>query len=192
MTKSTIRIFDLCRTGTHALGPGLRYAIWVQGCHRRCKGCITPESRLFEGGTEIDIDSLVSDIVNRDGIDGITISGGEPFLQAVELFSLLKKVLCQKPNLTVIIYTGFVIEELYKLPEASNLLALTDILIDGEYVEELNDNKGIRGSSNQRVIPLTNRLEDYLPMMIGGRRFVERVASCESTFTTIGIPIKIK
>ena len=104
----------------------------------------------------------------------------------------MKKVLCQKPNLTVIIYTGFVREELYKLPEASNLLALTDILIDGEYVEELNDNKGIRGSSNQRVIPLTNRLEDYLPMMIGGRRFVERVASCESTFTTIGIPIKIK
>lgn len=192
MTKSTIRIFDLCRTGTHALGPGFRYAIWVQGCHKRCKNCITPESRLFNGGVEINIGALASDIVSRDGIDGITISGGEPFLQAQELYYLLKLVLQNRPQLTVIIYTGYKKEELDKMPEANNLLALTDILIDGEYLEELDDNKGIRGSSNQRVIPLSSRLEKYLPIMIGGRRHVEQIASCESTYTTIGIPVRKK
>ena len=188
MKEGVIRLFDVCRNGTHVLGPGLRYVIWVQGCHRHCKGCVTPESRPFTNGIEIDIRALALDILSKETIDGITISGGEPFLQAKGLSQLLTYVLRQKPELTVIVYTGYKIEELTNIADADKLLRQTDILIDGEYVEDLNDGKGIRGSSNQRVLPISHRLDSFIHVMESGRRYQERIASDEYTFTIVGIP----
>lgn len=183
-----IRIFDICRNGTHALGPGLRYAIWVQGCPRACRGCITPESRPAYGGVEMDTADIAADIILAENIDGITVSGGEPFMQAEAVADILAKVSAYRPELTSIVYTGYTHDRLAAMPEAQSLLGLTDILIDGPYVEELNDNRGIRGSANQRVIPLTPRLAAHVAEMEGARRMVERIAEPDGTVSAIGVP----
>lgn len=188
LSNHNIRLFDICREGTHVLGPGLRYVLWTQGCQRRCKGCVTPESQPLDGGTEIDIEALATDIVDNSRIDGLTVSGGEPFLQAGQLNRLLELVHQYRPELTVIVYTGYTIEQLEHLPQAKEALQNVDVLIDGEYVEELNDNKGIRGSSNQRIIALSHRLDKYLAHMADGIRKIEYVAQDATTATTIGVP----
>ena len=186
----SIRVFDVCRYGSHVLGPGRRYVLWTQGCLRRCSGCITPESRPLDGGVDIDIGALAYDIVSRPNMDGVTVSGGEPFLQAKGVGRLLELVHKERPEMTVIVYTGFSHEELHTLSDAEALLRQVDVLIDGEYVESLNDGVGIRGSSNQRIIPLTHRLDAFLDTMNTGARHIERVAIDPQSVTTIGIPIK--
>ena len=118
----SIRVFDVCRYGSHVLGPGRRYVLWTQGCLRRCQGCITPESRPLDGGVDIDIDALAYDIVSRPNIDGLTVSGGEPFLQAKGVGRLLELVHNERPEMTVIVYTGYQQEELDIVPDADALL----------------------------------------------------------------------
>lgn len=185
---SNIRVFDVCRHGSHVLGPGRRYVIWTQGCRRRCPGCLTPESRDLYGGVEIDIDALCDDILSRPFIDGLTISGGEPFLQAEGLTLLLDKVHMGRPEMTVIVYTGYQKEELESIPYSMRLLSYVDVLIDGQYIQSLNDGIGIRGSSNQRIIPISHRLDDYLEIMAKGVRHREVVAIGGQTVSLIGIP----
>ena len=88
----------------------------------------------------------------------------------------------------MIVYTGEKIETLKEDVTAMAFLKYIDILIDGEYIESKNDGLGIRGSSNQRVIPITHRLDNYLEYMEKGIRHLERVANSANTFTSIGIP----
>ena len=140
------------------LGPGVRYVLWVQGCEKRCPGCIAPDSRRMEDGKLISTGALALEIA-LSGADGLTISGGEPFLQAKELAVMIRKVRAIRP-MGVIVYTGYHYEELRASPEKSQLLDEIDLLIDGEYIEALNDGKGLRGSSNQRVIALTGLYRD--------------------------------
>lgn len=139
------------------LGPGKRYVLWVQGCRRRCKGCISPETWDMEGGYEDTTERLAEEIVNFTQ-DGLTISGGEPFLQAEALVDLIKRIK-EKRDLGVIIYTGNTLEELKEMKEKSvyELLSLCDLLIDGVYEDDKNDGRNLRGSSNQKVIVLTER-----------------------------------
>lgn len=184
-------IFDVCRHGSYVLGPGCRYVVWTQGCMRRCKGCLTPESQPLDGGVEISVSDLAADIVLNTAIDGITISGGEPMLQAEALTAMLRMVRQHRPELSVIVYTGATFEALQEDIIAGELLKYVDVLIDGEYVESKNDGLGIRGSSNQRIIPITHRLDPYLEYMRTGARRVERIASSAETYTTIGIPPRV-
>lgn len=107
MNGRIINILDVERYGTRSLGPGLRYAIWTQGCPFNCPKCATPEGRPVVAAKIIETDSLAEDIICNDAISGITISGGEPFLQAASVATLLKKVKESRPELTVIIFTGF-------------------------------------------------------------------------------------
>jgi anaerobic ribonucleoside-triphosphate reductase activating protein len=163
-----LNIFDVC-AGTRALGPGFRYVIWVQGCPFNCKGCTSPEGRPVEVRILADIRKLSEAIVENQHITGITISGGEPFLQAASLTALLTDVCMKRPDLTVIVFTGFLIEQL-DWDSAQSLLKLTDVLIDGPYIEELNDNVGLRGSSNQRIHFLSDRLAEYRERLETGAR----------------------
>lgn len=184
----TLNVFDICREGTHVLGPGNRYVIWVQGCRQRCPHCMTPESRDMGSGTVIDTGDLAADIVLARGIDGITVSGGEPFLQAEALADLLSRVRASRPEMTVIVYTGYTFAELQAMEGAGKLIALSDIIIDGRYIDRLNDNRGIRGSGNQRVIAVTGRLDAYVPEMEAGVRKQQMVANPDGTFSSIGVP----
>ena len=91
-------------TRTKVLGPGERYVIWVQGCKKRCPGCINPEGRLEgQNGYWISTEKILAELKNEQGLMGITVSGGEPFLQAHGLAALVK---CIKENtqINIILY----------------------------------------------------------------------------------------
>lgn len=176
---------------TKVLGPGERAAIWFQGCKRSCKGCMSPSSRPLDGGMLASIPKICEAVLAQNGLEGVTISGGEPFLQPEALNSLLT-YLREKKDLGVIIYTGYTIEQLSEKndPHINNILnSLADTIIDGEYVEELNDGASLKGSSNQRVIHLTARYRSSQPLYEGTKRDVEVHLSAGEAFL-IGIPNK--
>jgi len=173
------------------LGPGVRFCIWVQGCRRRCPGCLSPDSRPFDGGELLSVDELAEEINSTTDINGLTISGGEPFEQAPALFNLLLAVKRHR-DLGVIIYTGYRMEELQLLASPENcysdLLACTDLLIDGPYEAELNDGRSLRGSSNQRALVLTDRYAEFVQSLygVGGRKVEMFLDATEHSYA--GIP----
>ena len=170
---------------TECLGPGKRFALWVQGCRQRCEGCIAQSLQRLDGGVLWKIDDLVYEII-LSGADGLSISGGEPFLQSQALATLIRSVRQHCPRRGVIVYTGLLYEELVKDSDAIELIAQTDLLIDGVYISELDDGKAMRGSSNQRLIILTNIYSDSdLPTSR-----TNKVIFTGSMFRMVGIPSK--
>lgn len=143
-------------------GPGIRYVVFTQGCPHKCKGCHNPQTHDFNGGKDISIAELVSDIKKNPMIKGVTISGGEPFFQAKQVSKLIDNL--QDKNYDYMVYTGYQYENLVQNANENNgymdLLSRTDILMDGKFVEELkNENTIFRGSTNQRAIECKNSLE---------------------------------
>lgn len=138
-------------------GPGFRYVIFAQGCNHKCKGCHNPDTHSMNAGYDIETDFLIKDILNSKYIDGVTFSGGEPFLQA-EAFLIIAKALKQH-NIHIISYTGYTLEQILDDNHSSRLALLDciDILIDGPYIEKLRDiGLAYRGSKNQRIIDVKN------------------------------------
>lgn len=181
-----LNLLNVCRKGSRALGPGLRYVIWTQGCPFHCRGCTTPEGRPIVKRQMVDVELMASDMIKRKEIEGITISGGEPFLQAPSLSYLIRLVRKERPDMNVIAFTGFKMEAL-RSPEAKSLLSELDVLIDGPYVEHLKTTKGLRGSSNQKIHFLTNRLMPYEDELKNGERLFETRITDEY-INTLGIP----
>jgi len=132
-------------------GDGIRFAIFMQGCLRNCAGCQNPGTHDLNGGQLIDTEEIISAIKKNPLLDGITLTGGEPFLQieaANEIAYLAKSF-----GLNVWCYTGYTFEELPNAAEA--LLENIDVLIDGEFIESQRDLElQFRGSRNQRIIDL--------------------------------------
>lgn len=173
---------------TRALGPGLRFTIWTQGCLRRCYRCTSPELQPSESGKLVDVAALSDNICAIDGISGITISGGEPLLQADALIELLSLVKRRRPELNVILFTGYKLQDIQNAT-VSNILNYVDLLIDGEYIDELNSNEiGLRGSSNQTFHFLTERLLPNKEEITKGPRKREMRMIGEYEMLTIGIP----
>lgn len=137
-------------------GDGIRFAIFFQGCKRNCEGCHNPETHSLDGGKLIDTEEIISALKKNSLLDGITLTGGEPFLQidaANELARAAKNF-----GLSVWCYTGYTFEELDG--DAQKLLDNVDVLIDGEFVESLRDLElTFRGSSNQRIIDVKKSRE---------------------------------
>ena len=176
---------------TDALGPFSRCAIWLQGCFRECPGCMAPSTRPLDGGTLVPIDELLIQIKTVPDIEGITISGGEPFMQVDALHELLYR-LRKETTLGVIIYSGYYIDELRGLNNSkidAILDSLLDILIDGLYDERLNDGVALRGSSNQTVHFLTERYRPYKAMYETPSRKVEAYVNNDELFI-VGVPDK--
>lgn len=143
-------------------GPGIRFVVFTQGCPHNCKGCHNPQTHDFNGGENFNTDKLVSLVKENPLLKGITLSGGEPFMQSKALSKFLEKL--KDTNLDVITYTGFTYEEILKNANIENnfleLLNKTDILIDGKFEEDKKDeNLMYRGSSNQRAIDVRESLE---------------------------------
>ena len=160
-----------------SLGPGKRYCLWVQGCNRHCHGCISPLSQDLNGGYLMSPRAVAMEIA-LSAAEGVTISGGEPFLQSTELAEMLTDLKIMTGRETgVIIYTGYLLEELQKMEEAQPLLAMTDLLIDGPYIQELDDGKALRGSSNQGIHYLTPRYDrpEIRDMYGADRRVVQTI-----------------
>lgn len=142
---------------TSVLGPYSRSALWVHGCCFSCEGCLAKEMNVgpYKEYAPADLSEFFLKVPDTEGI---TISGGEPFLQSEELATMLDKIKTKR-NYGVIIYTGFLREELDKNNNAGvqRLLQHADILIDGHYVQGLDDGKPYRGSSNQKIHLMTDR-----------------------------------
>jgi anaerobic ribonucleoside-triphosphate reductase activating protein len=186
----TLNIAQICPT-TYALGPGKRFVIWVQGCPFHCPGCIAPDWIPLKTASIVRIQDLVQRIIASDDLEGITISGGEPALQASGLARLLYKVKAVRPNLSAIAFSGFTLEQLRKKAVINTgiteFLNHLDVLIDGLYVKDLNDDLGLRGSSNQRVHFLTDRYKALKDSFESGPRQAE-VHLLTGELLMVGVP----
>ncbi|WP_374222653.1 4Fe-4S single cluster domain-containing protein [Streptomyces spinoverrucosus] len=148
--------------GTRALGPGLRSVVWVQGCPFHCAGCVAPEWIPDRPARQAHPEDLAAELLADPRVTGLTLSGGEPMQQAAGLALLVRRAR-EIRDVSVICFTGHRLERLRDRPPSEgvpDLLAVVDVLIDGLYVAGLNDGRGLRGSTNQRIHHLTRRLAD--------------------------------
>ena len=144
-------------------GPGLRMVIWTQGCIHNCKECHNPQTHDLCGGFDVETEEIVNKMKTLKLQKGITLSGGEPFLQQEALTQIAKEA--KKNNLDVWAYTGFTLEQLLDANNASkfknlNLLKEIDVLVDGKFeIYKKDFTLKFRGSSNQRVIDVQKTLK---------------------------------
>ena len=140
-----------------ANGPGERFVVWVQGCPLHCPGCWNGDTWSFSRRRIVTEEDLVAQILGTSGIEGVTLSGGEPFAQARALARVARAV--RSAGLSVFVFTGYAREELTG-PRHAELLAQTDVLVSGRYLQEQRT-AGLpwRGSANQRVDFLTDRYD---------------------------------
>ncbi|WP_207944609.1 4Fe-4S single cluster domain-containing protein [Actinomadura rubrisoli] len=176
--------------GTRALGPGRRSVVWVQGCPFRCPGCLAPEWIPDRPARRVAPADLAAELLADPGVTGLTFSGGEPMEQAAGLAEVARLARRDRSGLTVVCFTGYRLERLRDRPPGDGvgaLLAEVDVLIDGLYVAARDDDRGLRGSSNQRVHHLTGRLRDAGDALAGGPRKIEiRVRDGAALF--VGVP----
>jgi anaerobic ribonucleoside-triphosphate reductase activating protein len=136
-------------------GPGIRLVVFTQGCKHHCPGCHNPHTHSFEGGTLIDIDDIIKQMKSNPLLDGITLSGGDPFEQAEALSELAQRVKSMGYN--VMTYTGYtfeyILENKDKIKGWDRLINETDILVDGRFeIAKKSMLLKFRGSENQRII----------------------------------------
>ena len=156
-----LRVFNIIKN-TKVEGPGNRYCIWVQGCSRHCKGCQAVHTWSHNSGELYTVEDILRDIeIYSDKIEGVTFLGGEPFEQAEALGLIAEGV--KQNGLSVLCFTGGKLEELRSELKNKKLLDNTDLLIDGEFIEELTDySRPWCGSSNQRYHFLTDRYNEEI------------------------------
>lgn len=141
-------------------GPGMRFTVFTQGCPHHCPGCHNPQTHDFAGGREVDTDEIVRMLRRNPLLDGITLSGGEPFCQSDACLELSKAAHALKLNVWA--YTGYTYEELTAgKPEWQELLQEVDVLVDGRFeLAKRSLECRFRGSSNQRLIDVQASLKE--------------------------------
>ncbi len=123
-------------------GPGIRYALFTQGCPRACPGCHNPQTQPLEGGVETTVETILAEIDANPLLDGVTFSGGEPFLQAAALAELAREI--KKRDLNLAAYTGYLW-----------------VVVDGPFVQALRSwTLKFAGSTNQRFIDVRRSLRE--------------------------------
>jgi anaerobic ribonucleoside-triphosphate reductase activating protein len=156
MRYGQIRKYDV------ANGPGIRTSFFVTGCDAHCKNCFNTEYMSFSHGdlwTEKETWQIIENL-NRPEISGLTILGGEPFENLIDLLAVVKEIRANSDK-SIWIFSGFKFEMLSSIPLARELLSYCDVLVDGLFVEELKDLRlKFRGSSNQRIIDIKKSLEE--------------------------------
>ncbi len=174
------------------LGFGRRVGIWTIGCPHHCNGCSNPELWDFSGGGELSAEQAADAICDiTDRIDGITITGGDPFAQADELLKLVR-VLESRGFEDILIYSGYTLEEIEVMSDdARECLNHIAALVDGRYVDELNDNLGMRGSSNQRLHLFKEQFAERYADFCTCRRST-RLVNNSGRLMAIGIQLKVE
>jgi anaerobic ribonucleoside-triphosphate reductase activating protein len=177
---------------TEAEGPGKRYALWFQGCPLRCPGCCNPEMLPFDGGRRVALEDVLRDIevaAMEHGVEGITLLGGEPLAHAAGAAALAQEL--RERGLSVMVFSGYTLEEARALPvpAVADLLALTDILVDGPYIREQPETRRRWiGSANQRIHFLTDRYTADDPRWLLSNTLEIRLTGLELTVN--GFPAK--
>lgn len=149
-------------TNDFTAAPGISVSFFTQGCPHRCQGCQNPETWEFNGGKEFTpqvLNEIITALTANNVMRNLCIMGGEPLCEENELLTLL--VISQAkekvPDVKIYVWTGYIYENLLKnpSPQLQKILSMTDVLIDGPYIEKLRDiTLPMRGSSNQRIIEL--------------------------------------
>lgn len=143
-------------------GPGSRYVVFFQGCIHHCEKCQNPDTWDIQKGKVYEADDIVNDILSTKYLDGVTLSGGDPLLQAEACHYIAKKL--KEKGLNVWCYTGWTYEAIQSgkvSKEAKDALDDIDVLIDGPFLYSLLTDKCIyRGSSNQRIIDVKKSREE--------------------------------
>ncbi len=177
--------------GITTLGPGSRTVLWVQGCARACPGCYSPEWQPFRPALLISPAEAAEAIAANGRDNGLTVSGGEPMLQApglVELWSHLKSL---RPDWTLLLFSGYYRRELEAGGNREQIALLhgADAFVGGPYVEKLNDGRGLKGSTNKEVwAPEGSRFTPgQLADIAGGPRAVEYRLSSDGVLAA-GLP----
>lgn len=142
-------------------GDGLRVVLWISGCNHCCEGCQNPQTWDINSGIPFDDNAKqeLFEALDKNYISGVTFSGGDPLHphNRKEVLQLAKEIKIKFPLKTVWIYTGYMWEYIRFKVDLSDV----DVLLDGEYVKELNDNNlEWIGSSNQRVIDVQKSLKN--------------------------------
>lgn len=175
---------------TEAEGPGVRAALWVQGCMIRCPGCCNPEMLAHKDATWMSVDEALAQL--PADVEGVSFLGGEPSEQAAALAVLAQRV--QARGQTVMVYSGRTLEELRASPDARALLAHTDLLVDGRYEESLRTTtRRFIGSTNQQLHFLTDRYRADDARFASGNTVELRLsiaADGTKTITMNGWPVK--
>jgi len=142
-------------------GPGLRLTVFTQGCTHNCPGCHNPESHDPMGGKEMSVAEIIEMIDDNPLLDGVTLSGGDPFCQPAD--SALIAAAAKERGLNVWTYSGWTFEQLVKMgendPAVLDLLRNTDVLVDGPFIlAQRSLEVKWRGSRNQRLIDVARSL----------------------------------
>lgn len=159
LNMDKIRLARTLQTDSIVDGKGLRCVLWTQGCLHNCLGCHNPNTHALDGGEEFSIDEVISWIERYPYHDGITLSGGEPFLQPDALVKVLDGI--EHLHYNVWCYTGFVFEQLVEDASKRKLLEKIDVLVDGPFVLSKRSLAiSFRGSTNQRLIDVKASLKE--------------------------------
>ena len=184
----TLCVADTHRVLVDTLGPGRRAVVWVQGCSLGCKGCLVPESwNPRSRGDDVDPVRLAHELLGDDPDVHLTVSGGEPTEQAAGVAALLAAA--QRLGRTTWVYTGHTLEELLAADDADvlELLAHTDVLVDGRFDQVRAGAYPYRGSGNQRILRLTEAISEAdATGGVPGR--VEFLVDADGVLTLMGIP----
>ena len=140
---------------SRANGPGARFVVWMQGCTLGCAGCFNPGTHDPLAGREVAIAEIAEQLARTKGIEGLSLSGGEPLQQPAAAAALLDAA--RALGLSTLAFSGYGIDEIRALPGGPDVLARLDVLIDGRYVASERLASGLRGSANQRIHLLTGR-----------------------------------
>ena len=172
---------------SRANGPGTRMVLWVQGCPFRCPGCQNADYLEFRFNQVVTVDQVWEKFQQISGLSGMSFSGGEPFAQAVALAELARRV--QSVGKTVVCWTGYRLEQLQAgtIPGATDLLQQIDLLIDGQFVQELASNEVLRGSKNQQLHFLSGKILEADLVDIPRQEWVIN----SETMTYTGFPVRL-
>ena len=150
-------------------GPGFRFTVFTQGCPHGCPGCHNPETHDPSGGTEVPVSLVIKKLLSNPLTDGVTLSGGEPFMQGADCTAIARAA--HENGLNVWTYTGYTFERLIELSETDvgikALLYETDVLVDGPFIlEERSLSLSWRGSKNQRLLNAKKSVSERRPVSI--------------------------
>ncbi|MDE6195318.1 MAG: anaerobic ribonucleoside-triphosphate reductase activating protein [Erysipelotrichaceae bacterium] len=157
--EKTLRLARELQTDSIVDGIGLRTVLWLQGCTHDCLGCHNPSTHAVDGGIEVALSDVIHEIKGCRYQSGLTLSGGEPFLQASSLVEVVKEVRSSSFNIWA--YSGFTFEELLAKEEYKQLLSYIDILVDGRFcIEQKDERLQYKGSKNQRIIDVQRSIQE--------------------------------
>lgn len=140
-------------------GPGKRFTLWTQGCSKGCVDCFNPETWSNKNNIVLSTHEIF-ELIKEEEIDGVTITGGDPFEQEEELLDLLILISNLSLSKGVIVFTGFTYDEIRENKIREKCCDYIDVLIDGRYEKENRVSDCFKGSSNQNIIYFSSKVKE--------------------------------